>query len=61
MKETTMPATSLIGEFHADHAKVIQALLDLRTAIEAQAALLAEMEAQRREGTTLLDYRRQRL
>ncbi|MBI3696092.1 MAG: hemerythrin domain-containing protein, partial [Acidobacteria bacterium] len=31
-----MPATSLIGEFHADHAKVVQALLDLRTAIEAR-------------------------
>ena len=31
-----MPETTLIGEFHADHAKVVQALMDLRTAIQAR-------------------------
>src|SRR6266542_2954651 len=31
-----MAETSLISEFHADHARVVQALLDLRTAIQAR-------------------------
>lgn len=30
-----MPDRTLIGEFHTDHAKVVQALLDLRHAIQA--------------------------
>ncbi|MBI3910320.1 MAG: hemerythrin domain-containing protein [Armatimonadetes bacterium] len=31
-----MPEKTLIGEFHADHAKVVQALIDLRSAIQAR-------------------------
>jgi hypothetical protein len=31
-----MPERTLIGEFHADHAKVVQALMDLRNAIQAR-------------------------
>lgn len=29
-----MAEKSLIGEFHSDHTKVVQALLDLRNAIQ---------------------------
>lgn len=31
-----MPDKTLISEFHADHTKVVQALMDLREAIEAR-------------------------
>jgi hypothetical protein len=31
-----MGERTLIGEFHADHAKVVQALMDLRNAIQAR-------------------------
>ncbi|HWP48041.1 MAG TPA: hemerythrin domain-containing protein [Candidatus Limnocylindrales bacterium] len=31
-----MAGKTLIGEFHSDHTKVVQALMDLRSAIQAQ-------------------------
>ena len=31
-----MPEKTLLGEFHSDHAKVVQALIDLRHAIQAR-------------------------